>query len=83
MKYRVYFIETYSECTIKQTDDIKEAAYSYYVTLFGGTYPRISVNGKPLRIEQAESLCRWVFTEKRMHEIRNKVWKAHGIKGIL
>ena len=83
MKYRVYFIESFSEGTIKQTDDLKEAAYAYYLTLFSGTYPRISVDGKELRIEQAERLCSGIFTEKRMHEIRNKVWKTHNIKGIL
>ena len=81
MKYRVYFIETYSEGTIKQTDDLTEAAYAYYLTLFSGTYPRISVDGKELRIEQAERLCSGIFTEKRMHEIRKNVFKANGIKG--
>ena len=81
MKYRVYFIETYSEGTIKQTDDLTEAAYAYYLTLFSGTYPRISVDGKQLKIAQAERLCSGIFTERRMHEIRKKVWKAHGIKG--
>ena len=83
MKYRVYFIESYSQGTIKHTDDLQEAAYAYYLSLFSGTYPRISVDGKELRIEQAERLCRGIFTEKRMHEIRNKVWKTHNIKGIL
>jgi len=81
MKYRVYFIETYSECTIKQTDDLAEAAYAYYLALFSGVYPRIAVDGKQLKIAQAERLCRGIFSERRMHEIRKNVFKAHGIKG--
>lgn len=61
MKYRVYFIESFSEGTIKQTDDLTEATYAYYLTLFSGLYPRISVDGKQLRIEQAERLCSGIF----------------------
>ena len=81
MKYRVYFIESYSQGTIKQTDDLTEAAYAYYLTLFSGTYPRISVDGEQLRIGQAERLCSGIFTERRMHEIRKNVFKANGIMG--
>ena len=81
MKYRVYYIETGDEATVKRTDDLKEAAYAYYRVLYSGTYPRLSVDGRQLHIEQADKLCLSVYKDKTGHAVQHEVWRDFGIRG--
>lgn len=78
MKYRIYFRESYSEGTVLNTDDMKAAAHAYYTCIYANTYPRVSIDGRELKILEAERLFIHFYEGATGYQIRNETMKRNG-----
>jgi len=80
MKYHVYIREPGKTTTVIETDSLKRAAKVYYGIIVSCGCPRLAVDGKELRIFEADKI---VYRSVRnaagvMHnaQVRNEILKA-------
>jgi hypothetical protein len=80
MKYHVYTKEPGKITTLVETDSLKKAAKAYYGLIVSCACPRLSIDGRELRIYEADKM---VYRSVRnaagvMHnaQVRNEILKA-------